>query len=449
MRRPLFEAALLVAAIAVPAAAFAATAPRVTIYTHDLAWVQESRTLTLGGGRDTLRLPDVPDRIDFSSVRLDAGDRAKVERLAYRFDVASGDGLLAHSLGRRVRVVSQQRERVTEGTLVSADGSWLTLRADDGGIVAVARGDVGEVRLADAAKGLSLKPAIEVVLQSDRKGDSPATLSYLTGGLSWGAEHRLVRTGETTGRWSTTVTVDNTSGREYRDASLRLVAGEPQRTGGMPPPRAMEMKTMAMAADAAPTMSEQTFGEYHLYTLDKPALLRDREAQSLVMYGERAVKITPRYLVRQGMPGVLSQIRLVNETANGLGVPVPAGRVRVFEPDGSGGDAFTGESSVGHTAAGEKLTIDVGTAFDLATERRDIYNKRITDREREYQVEIKLRDRKKTDVVIVVEESVGGDFDVLDETFKSTRKDANTLQWEIPVKAGAESVLRYTVRTRY
>jgi len=208
---------------------------------------------------------------------------------------------------------------------------------------------------------------------------------------------------------------------------------------------------MAAEAAGAPAqeLAEQAFSEYHLYTLDHPALLRDRETQSLVMLDERAVRLEPRYLVRQGTPGVLSQIRIVDDAASGLGVPLPAGRVRVFEPDGSGGDAFTGESSIPHTAAGETLTLDVGTAFDLAAERRDVYNKRISDRERELQVELKLRDRKDTDVTIVVEEPIGGDFDVIDQSFPSTRKDANTLQWQIPVKAGGESVLRYTVRVRY
>jgi len=447
MHRPIVLAALFGVVLAAPATA----GPRVTIYTHDLAYVQEPRTLTLGGGRDTVRISDIPDRIDFPSVRLDTGDRARTERLAYRYDLASGDGLLERSLGRRVRVTSQHGDRVSEGVLAASDGSWLVLRMEDGSVVNVARGDVAEVRLADAGKGLSLRPSLEVVLASERKGDVPATLSFLTGGLSWSAEHRLTRTGETTGRWATTVTIENTSGRDYRDATLRLVAGEPRRAVPGPEPRAMVMGAMAMSerAVAKADLTEQGFSEYHLYRLDRPALVRDRESQSLVMLTERNVKIEPRYLVRQGLPGVLAQVRLVNDETSGLGVPLPAGRVRVFEPDGGGGDAFTGESTIGHTAAGEKLTVDVGTAFDLATERREVYNKRISDREREYQVEIKLRDRKKTAVKIVVEEPVPGDFDLLDETFKSTRKDANTLQWEIPVAAGAEQVLRYTVRVRY
>ncbi|HUK64304.1 MAG TPA: hypothetical protein VLV15_13250, partial [Dongiaceae bacterium] len=346
MHRPIVLAALFGVVLAAPATA----GPRVTIYTHDLAYVQEPRTLTLGGGRDTVRISDIPDRIDFPSVRLDTGDRARTERLAYRYDLASGDGLLERSLGRRVRVTSQHGDRVSEGVLAASDGSWLVLRMEDGSVVNVARGDVAEVRLADAGKGLSLRPSLEVVLASERKGDVPATLSFLTGGLSWSAEHRLTRTGETTGRWATTVTIENTSGRDYRDATLRLVAGEPRRAVPGPEPRAMVMGAMAMSerAVAKADLSEQGFSEYHLYRLDHPALVRDRESQSLVMLTERNVKIEPRYLVRQGLPGVLAQVRLVNDETSGLGVPLPAGRVRVFEPDGGGGDAFTGESTIGH-----------------------------------------------------------------------------------------------------
>ena len=139
----------------------------------------------------------------------------------------------------------------------------------------------------------------------------------------------------------------------------------------------------------------------------------------------------------------------MNTTAAGLGVPLPAGRVRVYEPDPDGDLQFTGESSISHTAAGEKLTLDVGTAFDLAAERRQVSTRRLSERETEYQIEIKLRDRKKTDVTIVVEEPVASDHQVVQSSHPSTVKDSGTLEFQIPVKAGAETVLTYTVRVRY
>ena len=126
----------------------AAAGPAVTVYTRDLGFVREARTLELRGARDTLRLPDVGERMDFSSVRFVPAGQARVTRLAYRYDVASGDGLIERARGSRVRVASRG-DRVTEGTLLASDGTWLVIRTDDAGLSTLARAAVEEVRLAN------------------------------------------------------------------------------------------------------------------------------------------------------------------------------------------------------------------------------------------------------------------------------------------------------------
>jgi hypothetical protein len=372
-----------------------------------------------------------------------------VSRLAYRYDLASGDGFLEQARGGRVRVVSRG-DRVAEGTLLAVDGAWLVLRGNDGSILTLSRASVEDVRLSQPAIATSLRPTLEAVVEGGKRGNVDAELSYLTGGLSWSAEHTLIRTGDGSGEWSAIVTIENHSGREYRDAELKLVAGEPRRTSPMPMPvstmaRGMELKA---SYDGAADLAEQNFSEYHLYSLDRPATLRDRETQSLTMLPTHTVKLTPRYFFRGG-GGVSAQLELRNTKAEGLGEPLAGGRVRFFERDGSGGLQFTGETHLRHTPEGEKLTLDVGTAFDLTAERREMSNKRISDREREYSAEVKLRNAKKTNVTIVVAENVPGDFDVLQKSHDFTRKDSQTLEFAIPVAAGKESVLTYTVRVRY
>lgn len=430
--------------------AAAVAGPAVTVYTRDLGYVRETRTLELAGGRDTVRLSDLPERLDFSSLRLVPAGTARVTRLAYRWDVASGDGFLENAVGRRVSV-DTRGDRVTEGTLVASDGSWLVVRADDGSISTLARGAVEAVRLAAPAARLSLRPTLEAVLEEGRRGSSTAELSYLTGGLSWSAEHTVVRRGERDAVWSAAVTVENTTGRDYVDATLKLVAGEPARPQAPPAPmmRAMALDAGIRAA-GAPDLSEESFSEYHLYTLDRPATLRGREQQSFTLIEPHVVKVAPRYLYRGGDPrGVMSQLEIVDSKADGLGLPLPAGRVRFYETDPAGAPQFTGESSIKHTPEGEKLTLEVGAAFDLKAERRDLYNKRISDHEREHAVEIRLRDRKPADVVILVQESVGGDTEITQKSHDFTRKDATTIEFAVPVPAGKEAVLSYTARVRY
>jgi hypothetical protein len=417
--------------------------PSVTVYTRDLAFVRELRTLEGGRDRDTVRIGDIPERLDFSSLQL-VPVQGKVTHLAYRFDVASGDRVLEGARGRRVRI-SVRGEHVIQGTLVAVDGSWVVVRENNGGLNTIARGSIDQVLVEDPG-ALMVRPTVEAVIEGRRRGE--AELSYLTGGLSWSAEHTVVREREGAASWASWVTLENTSGRDYVDARLKLVAGEPSRVGPGPI-QPMRKEMLQMSADASSGLVEESFAEYHLYSLPRPASLRDREAQRLVMLEPRDIDITPRYLYRGGERGVRTQIEVRNTSDAGLGVPLPAGRVRFYERDSASELQFTGESHIQHTPESEKLTLEVGTAFDLVAERRELWNKRISDREREYAIEIKLRNRKKTGVTIVVEERAGGDVEITERSHDITRKDAQVIQFTVPVPAGKEAVLRYTARVRY
>lgn len=450
--RPLLPcAALLAGALAVPALAPpAAAGPAVTVYTRDLALVRESRFLELGAARDTVRLEDVPERLDFGSLQLVPEGGARVARLAYRFDVASGDGLIERARGARVRVHTRG-DRVTEGVLLASDGAWLVVRGDDGAVSTLSRAAIEGVRLAAPPASLALRPAIEAVLEGGKRGRVKAALAYLTGGLSWSAEHVLVRRGETLAGWSATVLVENTCGRDFVDADLKLIAGDPRTSAPAPSP-VPRMAAMMMADGAGMEkrgLEEQTFSEYHLYALPGTATLRDRETQSLVMLEPRDVKVTPRYLFRADGQGVRVQLRVRNAKEAGLGVPLPAGRVRTYEADASGALQFAGETTIAHTAEGETLTLDVGRAFDLVAERKAVADRRISDREREQSVEFSLRNRKATAVTLVVDEGLSGDWEILRSSLPWKREDANTVRFEVPLAAGAEVTLSYTARVRW
>ena len=423
--------------------------PSVTIYNHDLGFVRESRVLDLRSAADTVRLEDISSRLDFTSVRL-APASGRVARLAYRWDLASGDGLIDRAVGQRVRVITRG-DRSTPGVLLAADANWLVVRADDGSLSSLARAAVEAVQLAQPPRQLSVKPAIEAVIEGAR-GKVNAELSYLTGGLSWTAEHTLVRTGENKAVGSAIVQVENSTGRDYADATLKLIAGEPSRTAPpMPKSEPMVMRTMAAdVAGGGQALAEESFADYHIYALHGPATLRDRETQSLVLIDPHPVAVAPRYEFRAGdARGVLSRLEIVNSEKAGPGVPLPAGRVRCFQADEGGVLQLTGETQVAHTPVDEKFLLDLGYAFDLAAERKNMAERRPSDREREYDVEVRLRNRKTVPVTIRVQEPVGGDTQLLRQSHPSIRKDANTLEFAIDVPAGKEIVVTYTARQRW
>jgi hypothetical protein len=146
---------------------------------------------------------------------------------------------------------------------------------------------------------------------------------------------------------------------------------------------------------------------------------------------------------------VAIQLEMVNSAKDGAGVPLPAGRVRCFQPDEDKDLQFTGETTIGHEAVDEKVKLDMGYAFDLAAERRTVSDRRVSDREREFSVEVRLRNHKTVPARVVVEESLGGDVTVTTESAPSTRKDANTLQWSFDLAPGKSATLTYTARQRW
>ena len=438
-------AAALVTLFAAPAGA----GPSLTLYTSDLGLVKESRNVDFKGTRDTLRLEGVSQRLDASSLRLLPAS-GRLTRLAYRWDVASGDALLERAIGSQVRLVSKG-ERVNEGTLLSADGGWLVLRDDDGAITTLTREGTNEVRIARPAPGLMLRPTVEAVVEGARRGSAAVDLAYLTGGLSWSAEHTLVRTGENSARWSAVVRVENTTGRAYTDAKLKLIAGQLARARHAEPRPEMAMM-MKASADGAPGQApdEQAFADYHLYTMPGTVTLRDRESQTLVLLEPRDVQVKPSYVYRGGdASGVRSRLELVNSAQQGTGAPLPGGRVRCYAEDSDGDSQLTGETDVKHTAVDEKFKLELGYAFDLAAERKVTADRRVSDREREYSVEIKLRNRKKTEVTVVCEEPVGGEVEIVKSSKPAVRDEANVLRFTLAVPAGQEAVLTYTARQRW
>ncbi len=429
------SAALFVAASvhAVPIVRDAA----LTLYAQDLGLVRETRAVKVAGGGFTLDA--IAPRYDASSVRL-APRGFRVLGWSVR---EPGFEWLERWGGKPVRVV-EVGDRIVEGTLVAGDDAALAIQGASGTTV-VYRTQIKEVASTQALEVTPPEPALAVAAEG---AGGEVEFSYLTGGLSWQAEHVVVRAGEAAAEWSASVLMRNQSGADFQRARVQLVAGEPHRAQAPPVPAAPIAMRMAAAEAAEP--AERPFAEYHLYTLEGPYDLRDRETRSGTLLAPRSVQVTPRYLYSGQMPGgVRAQLQLVNTKGSGLGVPLAGGRVRFYQRDEAGALLFTGEDRLKHTAVDEKLTLEVGTAFDLAAERRVMEDRRISDRERERAVEIKLRNRKKASVTIVVEEPVGGDFEVIRRSHEFVRKDANTLEFTVPVKPGEEVKVEYAVRVRW
>jgi hypothetical protein len=282
--------------------------------------------------------------------------------------------------------------------------------------------------------------------------------------LAWSADYVLTvarddRSADVDG-W---VTLTNGSGTAFRNARLQLVAGELNRVRQAFGRMEADMLREARAAAAPAPMSQESFSEYHLYTLDRKTTVNNNETKQVSLLGATAFPVQKRYVVdgqafyyrNAQSPGspikdvVKVFYQFKNETTAGLGMPMPAGVVRVYQSDSKGGTHFVGEDRIDHTPKDETLNLKIGNAFDVVAERKQIDFEKIASNVYEMEFEIVLRNHKTVPVTVEVNEPIGGTWRIIRSTHEGTKTDAWAAQFTVPVAVDGEATLRYRVRVTY
>lgn len=422
----------------------------VTVYNSNLGVVSETRALQFKKGVDQLAFRDVPSLIDASSVRFDlvgTGRNVAILEQNYAFDLVSPEQLYTKYVDNEIELIDKEG-KLYAGTLLAHNSGAVTLREKSGRIKVILLANVTEVNFPSLPEGLITRPTLFWLYTSDFDGQLDCKVSYQTSGMNWMAEYvGELSSDEKKLDLSGWASINNTSGKTYTDATLKLVAGDIHRARPEPP-RGL-MKTFAMAEEAgAKGFEEKAFFEYHLYTLPREATLANREIKQISLFdpAETAVEKVFVYKPERNPKNVEVAIKFQNTAKAGLGLPLPAGRVRLFKADEDGSLILLGEDRIEHTPKDEELTIKVGYAFDIAVEERLMNQARISKQVEERDYEIELRNRKEQAVTIEVEKKLFGFWEVVDSNFPYTKKDARTLVFQIPVGAGETVVLKYKVR---
>ena len=196
---------------------------------------------------------------------------------------------------------------------------------------------------------------------------------------------------------------------------------------------------------------EKAFFEYHLYTLHRAATIKNNQIKQLSLFptATTPVKKIYEYDGSKNEKKINVKLEFDNSEKNGLGLPVPAGKVRVYKSDEDQSQVFIGEDQIDHTPKNEKIRLYVGDAFDVVGERKQMSYKQLGDRAREETWEIKLRNHKKEDIEVLVTEHLWGDWEIRESSHAHNKKDARTIEILIPVKKDAETIVKYTVLYRW
>jgi hypothetical protein len=442
------------------------------------ALVRDDRELKIRQGRSQISFTEVAALIDPTTVTFtslsDPGTRVLEQN--FQFDLVSTQKLLQKFIDRQITVDKNTGNGLVPvtGTLLSAiDG--IVLKGNDGSIYSLPA--YSSVKFPDLPGGLNTKPTLVWDIQSPGGGTQKARVTYQTGGVTWWADYNLIFNEGADANsgvldLSAWVSIINQSGATFADARLKLIAGDVQRVQPANQPMfRREVLEMAAAAPADKVGFEQKdFFEFHLYTLGRKTTLPNNSTKQIELFDQAKQIPARKILLYYGLPqpyfypspatdrdlGVQMNkkvdvyLEFKNDKQFGLGVPLPAGRMRVSKLDSADGSLeFIGEDKIDHTPKDEEVRVKLGSAFDVVGERRQINFAVDTNAKwMEEEIEVKLRNHKTQPVEVVVKENLyrWSNWKILTKTHNFVKEDSRTINFPVRVEKDGQAIVRYKVR---
>ena len=440
-----------------------------TVYNSDIALVRDVRNVQLPRGAFDLRFMDIAATVNPATVHirsLTEPARLDVLEQNYEYDLLEPDKLLRKYVGRDVTIVrtvqraGDTREEEVKAHLLSYNNGPVWRIGDE--IVTGLRAD--HIRFPELPTNLFSRPTLVWTLENGGAARHRLEASYLAQKLSWNADYVLtVARDDKAADLDGWVTLRNGSGTSFRNVKLQLVAGDLNRVKESIARGRFDEARRQLADAAAAPMAQEAFSEYHLYTLGRTTTINNEETKQVSMLGGSDVPVVKRYIVdgqnfyyrnvqHPGAPikdvvQVYYQFR--NDEKAGLGIPMPAGTVRVYQADSRGGVQFAGEDRIGHTPKDETVRIKIGNAFDVVCERNQIDFRKIAANVYEIEYEIALRNHKGMPITVEVNEPIGGTWQMVTATHEWTKTAAWAAGFTVPVKEEGAATLKYRVRVTY
>lgn len=439
----------------------------VTIYNQNFGVVRDKRKASIQTTPSLVQFDHVAQQIVPASIRFQSltDPQAVVLEQHYAYDLASTDTLLARYLNQPITVSLKEGKHYT-GDLLAFDATQLTL-IQDGAIIVIPREDnVKDIQFSTSSDALFTSPSLVWSLTTDQLGDQWVEASYQTGGLNWQADYNaLVYDDETKMDLQAWVTLYNQSGSTYKNAKLKLIAGDVKRNV-----QPLAMMATANSFAKRGNFQEESFFEYHSYILDRPTTLFSNQTKQIGLFevhqvpvkklfvyeGAQHLYVRPEPITEANFGSeesnkkVQVMVEFHNNDAAHLGMPLPQGTVRLYqESTADQVPEFIGEDILGHTPKNETVRLNVGSAFDVVGQRKRVdFQVNLAERVMTEQFEIKLTNRRDQAIEVLVKEPLyrWSSWKITSSSLPFEKKDAKTIEFVVPVNADSEQTLTYTAR---
>ncbi len=438
----------------------------ITIYNVNLGLVKDQREIGLPPGTRELRFMDVASQIIPTSVSIRSlidPESLQVLEQNYEYDLLNPQKLLDKYVGREVKLYYKnpytEREEIIRATLLSNNGGPIFKIGDE-----ITFGYPGRIIFPKVPDSLISKPTLVWLVQNSLSRPQNIETSYLTNGINWQADYVVILNDkDDMAELSSWVTINNKSGTTYRNAKLKLVAGDIQRVTDEREYRDKMLRVATKEArPAEPQFMGQGFFEYHIYTLQRPTTIKQNQTKQICLVTADRIPVKKELLYygaqfyyRSPHGGKISNqkvgvfIEVENKEEHNLGIPLPRGTMRVYKHDKEGSLQFVGEDITDHTPKDEKVRVKLGDAFDVVGSRKQTDWRKIAYDTYEAGIEVSLRNHKKEDVCVKVVEPIPGDWTMLSSSHQHEKTEAFTAEFNVPVPRDGETRLKYRVRMRF
>lgn len=425
---------------------------KVTVYNNNLGVIKELREISIPKGISEVKVTDVASLIDPTSVHFNLNGTVLEQN--YRFDLVGMYKILDKYIDKNIQLFNEKGELI-EGKLLSAIGTQIVLQTKNSGLIMLPNVDKYRFSVESLPEGLITKPTLVWLVDSKTSGMQKVDLSYQTSGMNWTAEYvAIINENDTKLDLNSWVSITNNSGTSYKDAELKLVAGDVNLVEDFSGRgNYIRPKYMVEAVDNArqDQFKEKEFFEYHIYKLDRKTTLANNETKQISLFTAKDISATKKYLYKGNIYGnnkINVVIQFENTEKNNLGKPMPKGKFRLYKSDGESIE-FIGEDLIDHTANKETVKLKIGDAFDIVAEEKQTDYKQISNKVSETAWEINLKNRKKENIVVDVERNLGLNWEVIDSNFKFEKELASKIVFKVPVNSDSETLLKFKIRYKY
>lgn len=434
---------------------------RLTIYNQNFAVVEEIREGKIKEGKIRISILDIPKFIEPASIQiypLSFPPDSSIIEQTYIYDIFTPEKLLEKNIGKEIEVITKDKETYS-GKLLNFDPKNLIIKSKDK-ILVLNRENIKEIRTPKTDEFI-LKPQIDFIIENKIENKKEKIhkilLKYTTKNINWKSDY-IAEFDEEKSEIDLTgyITIDNKTGIDYKNSSIKLIAGEVKKLREEIPTVA-KAKLFEAEAPALPPVEEKPIFEYYSYILKEKTDIKDGETKQINYLSPKDIKVDKKYVYDgriqrhyhyahwRNLPyneKVEIKIEFKNQNQ-----PLPSGKIRIYKIE-EGGSIFIGEDMIGHIPTGEIVKLSCGYAFDVKGERRIIAHERIGSDTYKDTYLIKVKNFKDKDIDVEVIERIYGDWDIIEKTDKFEKIDAYTIRFPIKVKAKGEKTIKYTAITK-